>query len=265
MSAAQDFRWNGERYAAANGLQTSTGKRLIDSIRFSPAMSVLDAGCGSGELTFLLARQVPDGHVTGIDASGSMIRRAEASLRIMGLNNLAFQACDINGIEWRESFDLVFSNSVLHWVTEIEDGVRRFYRALKPGGTLAAQFPLLNAGHPLIRYAGRAAAELGLEERYDGWAFPWYVPESAEAFEALLTAAGFENAGVTPEADTFSFPSAEAVFRHFESVGLSLFAGVLEESEKERFFRQVLRDLTADHPHGASLRYERLFVRGDKP
>ena len=259
------FSWNGELYATANSLQTSTGERLNGSIRFSPAMHILDAGCGSGELTFPLAGEVPQGHVTGIDASESMIRKAGESLRLQGLQNLEFRVCDIGGIEWREQFDLVFSNSVLHWVTEIGDGVRRFYGALKPGGALAVQFPLLNTGHPLIRYTARAASELGLSERYDGWIFPWYVPEGAEQFASLLNETGFENARAVRVSDDHSFPSADSVYRHFESVGLELFTAVLDGEERELFLRQIRRDLTDDFPNGAVLRYERLFANAEKP
>lgn len=74
------FRWNGAEYSAANGLQTSVGKRLIGTIRFSPGMSVLDAGCGNGDLTFLLAESVPRGFVTAIDISEEMIEKAQKSL-----------------------------------------------------------------------------------------------------------------------------------------------------------------------------------------
>ena len=44
---SNDFKWNGEEYSSANGIQTSVGERLTESIQFLPDMSVPDAGCGT--------------------------------------------------------------------------------------------------------------------------------------------------------------------------------------------------------------------------
>ena len=73
----KQFNWNGEIYASSNDLQTSVGEHLINKVCFYPEMSILDAGCGSGNLTFLLAKKVPKGNVIGIDSSESMIRTAK--------------------------------------------------------------------------------------------------------------------------------------------------------------------------------------------
>lgn len=176
------FNWNGETYSSSNGIQTSVGERLIHTIAFFPDMSVLDAGCGSGNLSFLLAEKVPKGNVIGIDSSESMIQQAEKALVEQDVRNLEFHLCGINEIDYSNQFDLVFSNSVLHWVIDIEDGLRRLFRALKRNGMIEVQFPMLNVEHPLVRYARRAIHELGLMDYYDRWSFPWYVPESKEHF-----------------------------------------------------------------------------------
>lgn len=262
---SNDFKWNGAEYSSANGIQTSVGGRLIESTAFLPDMSVLDAGCGSGDLTFLLARKVPCGHVTAVDLSESMIQQAEKSLKTQALRNIEFHVCGVNELEYENKFDLVFSNSVLHWVTEIEDCIARFYRALKHGGILRVQFPLLNAEHPLVSYAERAIRELGATERCAKWSFPWYVPSGGEQFVRLLKDSGFADAEAAPESGMFSFPSADAVYKHFDSVGLNLFAAPLGEREKEAFPGRVRSDLREDFPTGAELRYERIFAKAIKP
>jgi len=259
-----EFNWNGEIYAATNSIQSCVGERLIETVRFSPDLSVLDAGCGSGNLTVLLAKKVPYGHVLGIDSSESMIKKAKESMAARGAPNLEFQKCGINEIEFEEQFDLIFSNSVLHWVIEIKDGLRRLFKALKKGGYFNVQFPVLNAEHPLIKYTGRAIDELGFHARYECCHSPWYVPDSIEQFKVLMRDAGFSNVEVSMESNLFSFPSAEAVYQHFNSVGLELMTDLLDDEEKECFFHRVMSDLKDDFSKGAILRYERIFAKAGK-
>lgn len=258
------FSWNAEQYAQTNTLQTSIGEQFIDTIPFSPEMSVLDAGCGDGNLSILMAKKVPYGKVTAIDLSESMIRKAEASAAAQAMQNLKFRVCGINELAYDREFDLLFSNSVLHWVTEIEDGIRRFYRALKQDGILCVQFPLLNAEHPLIRYAMRAVQELGVQECCSRNVFPWYVPDSAEQFACVLKEAGFLEVKASLESGIFSFPSAEAVYQHFSSVGLNLFAETMDENDGKIFAQKVLQDLKEDFPGTAELRYERIYAKAVK-
>lgn len=258
------FNWNYETYTAANNIQTSVGEYLIDTICFSPDMSVLDAGCGSGNLTVLLAKKVPDGYVLGIDSSESMIENAKKSIAAKSMPNLEFRVCGINEIEFDEQFDLIFSNSVLHWVVETEDGLRRLFRALNRGGRFVVQFPILNAAHPLIRYARRAIKELGFCEHYEKWIFPWYVPDNREQFAGMLEEVGFTDIEVSMKSNLFTFPSAGAVYQHFNSVGLDLLAAPLDEEEKEAFLSRVLDDLKDDFSKEATLRYERIFAEAGK-
>jgi SAM-dependent methyltransferase len=49
---------------------------VLDRMRLSPEDNVLDVGCGAGWLSRLLAEQVPEGRVVGVDISDEMIRRA---------------------------------------------------------------------------------------------------------------------------------------------------------------------------------------------
>ena len=258
------FNWNSEAYAAANSIQASVGERLIESIPFMPDMAVLDAGCGSGNLTVLLAQKVPDGQVLAIDSSASMIQKAEEFTTARNTQNVIFQVCGINEFDLSEQFDIIFTNSVLHWVIEIEEGLKRMFAALKSGGLFAAQFPMLNAEHPLIKYASRSIKALGLKKRYEKWHFPWFVPNSREQFIGMLKEAGFDEPEVSMESNMFAFPSAEAVYQHFNSVGLDLLAAPLCEEEKELFLNRIMSDLKEDFPDEAFLRYERIFTKARK-
>lgn len=258
----EKYQWNGEQYAKANSLQMSIGDRLIHSIEVSKQAIVLDAGCGVGNLTMEIARLVPDGKVTAIDLSESMIQEAQNAVGHTGVKNINFQVMGLNEISYNAHFDVIFSNSVMHWVTEIEDAMRRLHTALKSNGQIALQFPLLNQTHPLISYTYRVIDALQLREYYVNWAFPWYVPTEAE-FTNTMIKAGFQNVAVRKAVTDFHFASADAVYRHFLSVGLKLFAQALPMDKQEKFMNRVLEEIQDDFSGEAVLKYERLFAYGN--
>ena len=109
-------------------------------------------------------------------------------------------------------------------------------------------------------YAGRAIRELGLTESYNNWFFPWYVPDSKEHFVEMLEKIGFINVDVSLAVNEFPFPSANAIYRYFNSVGLDLYTSPLNERGKKGFYDRIMRDLAKDFPYGAALRYERIYA-----
>lgn len=135
---------------------------------------------------------------------------------------------------------------------------------MKSKGVLSVQFPLLNAGHPLIAYAERAIKELGVQEYYKNWRFPWYVPKSAASFSRVLTQAGFMDVRVIPESNRCVFDSPEEVYRHFISVGLELYAARFPGEMRDMFMDSVKQNIQRDFPQAVTLKYERLFASGKK-
>ena len=87
-----------------------------------------------------MARAVPKGSVTGIDASPEMIRFAR-KLFLRKHPNLKFQVMDCVADDFdlrraRRRFDIVFSSSVLHWVDDHPAFLRGAAACLRPGGRL---------------------------------------------------------------------------------------------------------------------------------
>ncbi len=119
MDAAQQV-WNALDYAANSSAQYGWGCELIDKLTLRGDERILDIGCGDGKLTALLAQCVPAGVVVGIDASAEMV--ALASKRWGEGDRLMFRQMDAQEIrsatDLAGRFDVVFSNSVLHWVPD---------------------------------------------------------------------------------------------------------------------------------------------------
>ncbi|KAI1114048.1 methyltransferase type 11 [Nemania sp. NC0429] len=111
-----------------------------------PSMRVLDVGCGPGTITLDLAARVPEGSVTGIDASSSAVEHARALAVQRGVTNTSFSVGDVLRLPFDDdSFDVVHAHQVLGHLPGGEDGpgpvrgLREMRRVCKPGGIVCAR------------------------------------------------------------------------------------------------------------------------------
>ena len=130
------MKWNAADYAANSAAQQIWARELIAQLQLRGDEHILDVGCGDGKVTAELARAVPKGSVTGIDASPEMIRFARKTFPPGKHPNLEFQVMDARHIRLARRFDIVFSSSVLHWVADHPAFLRGAAACLRPGGRL---------------------------------------------------------------------------------------------------------------------------------
>ena len=104
--AKKNVRWNAADYAANSAAQQIWARELIVQLHLRGDEHILDVGCGDGKVTAELARAVPKGSVTGIDASPEMIRFARASFPAKKVPNLGFKIMDARHIRLARRFDV---------------------------------------------------------------------------------------------------------------------------------------------------------------
>ena len=136
-------------YDAALGYKQSSlcvqkvdGKKLIvTEVCPQAGDTILDLGCGTGELSAYLADLVgPDGKVVAVDPDKERILRAQQSYG--DVKNLSFvegSASNFLGIG-SESYDIIFSNYVIHWITDKEELFKNMFEGLKHEGKIAIQY-----------------------------------------------------------------------------------------------------------------------------
>jgi len=106
---------------------------------YPPGARVLEAGCGVGAQTVILARNSPHAHFTSIDLSLDSIAAARAAVARKGFTNVTFQAANLFDPPFPEaSFDHVFVCFVLEHLGRPLDALLQLKKVLKPGGTLTA-------------------------------------------------------------------------------------------------------------------------------
>ncbi len=118
--------------------QANTLAELLHHDSLFPAGSaVLEAGCGVGAQTVILARQNPETLLTSIDISASSIAAARQATAQAGLTNMTFRQADIFNLPFApSSFDHVFVCFVLEHLAEPQKALESLKAVLKPGGTM---------------------------------------------------------------------------------------------------------------------------------
>ena len=104
-----------------------------------PGMSLLDVGCGPGNLTVDLARRVAPGRAIGVDNAESIIERARDDTPA-DADNVEFRTGDVYDMEFGDdSFDLVHAHQVLQHLDDPVAALAEMWRVCRPGGIVAAR------------------------------------------------------------------------------------------------------------------------------
>ncbi len=139
-------------------------ERLLIDAGIGPGMRVLDVGCGSGDVSLLLAKLVGDtGHVVGIDRDEPSLERVRERVRELNLPNLTFVQSDICALSPELGpFDAAVGRRVIMYLPEPVDAIRKIAATLHPGGVVAF------LEHDATMVPGRLKP-LPLQERVNRW------------------------------------------------------------------------------------------------
>ncbi|WP_026925137.1 SAM-dependent methyltransferase [Glycomyces arizonensis] len=109
--------------------------RLVANLAASRPATILDIGCGWGELLLRLAQALPEASATGIDADTELLDRGRANAAERGLEGrVAF--IEHQGRAWTEPADLVVCIGASHAFGDSAAALTELHRLVKPGGRL---------------------------------------------------------------------------------------------------------------------------------
>lgn len=190
----------------------------MDLLAPKPGERILDLGCGDGVLTKKLADLGCE--VVAVDASVPQVEAA----RKLGLNASAIRAEDL---PYKEEFDAVFSNAVLHWIRCADLMLAGVYRCLKPGGRFVAEC----GGHGCVHKI-RTALVQALDRRgFDGEArVPWYFPTTGD-YATRLEGAGFRVDSMALIPRPTRLPGD--MIAYLETFALNFFHGFSDEARND--------------------------------
>jgi trans-aconitate 2-methyltransferase len=128
------------RLAVLAAALAPTTERHLDRAGPLSGCSVIDVGCGGGDVTFALARRVgPDGHVLGIDLDLEKLALARAKAQAEGIAQATFEAVDVTQTWPIRNVDLVYARFILTHLAAPEALLAQAAAALRPGGMILVE------------------------------------------------------------------------------------------------------------------------------
>ena len=257
--------WDPERYLT---YADERGRPFVELIARVPAErpgSVVDLGCGPGNLTRLLTERWPEARVLGIDSSPEMIATASSAE-----TTATFEVRDLR--EWVATassapVDVLVSNATLQWLPGHLDLLPSLMDAVAPGGWLAFQVPG-NFGEPSHTLRDELAAAPPYAEHTGG--VP--APDAHDAATYLAVLAGLDCTVDAWETTYLHVLRGEdPVFAWVSGTGARPTLQALEAADpalRDRFEEEFKRRLRAAYPetgHGVVLPFRRVFVVAQKP
>lgn len=240
--------WNPSQYERFRREREQPFFDLLALVEPAPDMDIVDLGCGTGRGTVLLHERLNARTTTGIDRSARMLEQRPVSARPDGLT---FRIDTIESLPAEAAYDLVFSNSALHWVPNHRALVQQLVRALEPRGQLAFQIPAMHddAGHTI---AEALADSPPYREALGGWTRlqPVLPPDT---YTRILYAAGLRPPRVSLHVYPHVLAGPEEVVEWYRGSLLTDYERRLEPAVFDAFvadYRQrVLAALPDERPY----------------
>ena len=255
-------RWDPGQYHRFADHRLRPALELLDRVPLVGASLVCDLGCGSGNVTRIIAERFSDARVAGVDVSNEMLAKAaEPPSRVEWVQ------ADI--ARWRPERppELIYSNAALHWVDDHAALFPRLFGFLAHGGCLAVQMPLSYSmpSHVLMRETladgGVKGSRLGDEALAAAVGRKW-VLDAGEYHDLLAPRA--ESVDVWETEYLQRLEGEDAVLEWVKATGLRPILNGLRGSERERFievYRERLRRAYPRHAAGHTLYpFRRLFM-----
>jgi trans-aconitate methyltransferase len=251
--------WNAADYAANSAVQQTWARELIAQLHLRGDEHILDVGCGDGKVTTELARAVPKGSATGIDASPEMIRFARTSFPHKTVPNLEFKMMDARHIHLAQRFDIVFSSSALHWLDDHPAFLRGAASVLHSGGRL------------MVSCGGKGNAQdvfvaLRPEMRLKQWCKffrklpkPYFFHSPVE-YEKWLPRFGFKSHGVKLSPKDAVYHGRDGFAAWLRTTWLP-YTQCVPEDLREEFITAVTDRYVARHPPDADGRFHVRMMR----
>lgn len=131
--------WNATSYDDVAAPMTRWGTAVLERLALAGEERVLDAGCGTGQVTEQLAERLPRGRVVALDASAAMVEAARQRLARFGDRVEAVTADLGKPLPIQGEVDAVLSTATFHWVPDHDALFSNLAAVLRPGGQLVAQ------------------------------------------------------------------------------------------------------------------------------
>jgi trans-aconitate 2-methyltransferase len=236
--ANRNTHWNAEVYDRIGTPMRRWAQAVIDDLHLRGDETVLDAGCGSGSVTFDLLERLPQGRIYAVDSSPEMISKMGQAIEERGEKRITPILGSLTDFELPEPVDVVFSNAVLHWIPDDEALFGCLYLATKPDGRFRAQC----GGAGNITRLMEATESVEQREPYASYLgqveFRKYRTE--EEAQAAMEHAGWSDVRASLFESPVRFDNYDEASLYLRTIILQRHVAALPEEHQEQFLRAVI-------------------------
>lgn len=261
---ASHTHWDAEVYDRIGTPMRAWAREVIADLDLRGDETVLDAGCGSGQVTLDLLERLPAGKIYAVDSSPEMIAKLTATLREKGITNVVPIQADLTDFRLSEQVDAVFSNAVFHWIQDDDGLFGSLLRATKPGGRLRAQcgggriFASLMAAVKEVTGRQPYAAYLG--NYRDGKKY-----RSPEEAKAAMERAGWREVRAWTFEAPVAFGSPDDAALYLRTIILRDHVALLPQGMGDAYVRDVVAAYLARYGPPFTADYVRLNLAAVRP
>ena len=255
--------WNPEQYGRYAEERGRPFADLVSRVLTDEPATVVDLGCGPGNLTRTLLDRWPGATIHGVDSSAEMIAAAEPLVS----ERLTFEVQDLR--DWIDttpagSVDVIVSNATLQWLPDQLDLLPGIVERLAPGGWLAVQIPG-NSDAPLHAILRELATTDPYAEHSASAAVYPQLPDATTYAEVL------SGTGCTVDAWEATYlhilAGDNAVLEWIKGTGARPVLQSLPDELRERFEQEYgarLAEVYPRRPYGTPLPFRRIFAVAHK-
>jgi SAM-dependent methyltransferase len=129
-----------ERLRVLSRVMAPMTLRLLERVGVEPGARCLDAGCGGGDVTLMLAGLTgPEGEVVGVDIDEVKLDLARYEAVDAGVRNVEYRRAALHEIPADGTFDLAYARFLLSHLPDPAAALAHLIGAVRPGGVVAVQ------------------------------------------------------------------------------------------------------------------------------
>jgi trans-aconitate 2-methyltransferase len=260
------MRWDPAQYLHHGDERARPHFELVGRVGADRPRTVVDLGCGPGQLTAQLRRRWPDAGIHGLDSSAEMIAAARSAATRGTDAEVSYQVGDIS--QWcpDPETDVVISNAALQWVPDHRQLIRQWTSALPSGAWLGFQVPG-NFGSPSHRLMRELAESPTWREALTGVLRHDDAVDDAIDYARLLLDCGW-SADAWETTYVHVLTGEDAVLDWVRGTGLRPVLGALEPAAATEFefeYGALLRRAYPRRAEGTLFPFRRIFCVGQAP
>lgn len=124
----------------AEEFSSSTEESMM-KLGIKPDMKVVDIGCGTGSVSFMISPMVGElGRVVGVDSNQYAINYCNEIARSQGILNAKFIISDATSLDFEShTFDISYSRFLFQHVKDASQALSEMVRVTKPGGVVMVE------------------------------------------------------------------------------------------------------------------------------